>query len=563
MMRTIAAPEVLSGPGRDCGSALEPWLIVILFVSLAAGIFLRFHNVAGKPCWYDECYSRVRIAGFDHRDLVKTWTSCRKPIPVQEVKAFMHCRFKRDADLPWRSILREDFQNCTLYYWLARVWVGLFGETAGALRFLSIVVSILSLPLMFMLCRELFGCKRTAAVTLSILASSPVFVIYAQQIRHYDIWIATVLVASLMLLRAVRQSTFWNWAGYALSLALCFLANPLSLSFALGHAIFVCLKEGMPLTSQVKAVLASGFVASLALLPRVILSSYDCVTRDGIGWLYVPPPGGLQEYLWLTVFRNSSRMFWQSAPFAGDACLTAISLLIVCVLIWAMVHLVKNGSREQMLFVGTLVFASLLALVCRDALVTGRAATVTRYLFPTLAGLLMAVGFLFASKIAAGRQVQFTWLPAAWRVGLTAVILATLQASFQLASAQATWASWPEVTESVPDSVRLINQVIDPVVLVPCAGLSSQVLVLADQLRSDARIIPICDRPELWLSMFRSELRSGRDVFLWDPLHKLVERLRSDPELVVNTVEPARALSKIELSPYKADLPMAGKTPAN
>src|SRR5262249_35601189 len=192
-MRTIAAPEVRRGSARDSGSAIEPWLTVVLFVSLSAGIFLRFYNVAGKPCWIDECYSRMRIAGFDRRDLKDRWTACRQPIPADEVRAFMHCRFKGNAHLPWRSILREDFQNFPLYYWLGRAWVRFFGESAVALRHFSIVFNLLSLPLMFMLCRELFGCKRMAAVTLSILAASPAFVIYAQQIRHYDIWIVTVL----------------------------------------------------------------------------------------------------------------------------------------------------------------------------------------------------------------------------------------------------------------------------------------------------------------------------------------------------------------------------------
>src|SRR4029453_531212 len=133
-MRRIAAPELRSGSGKVSGSAIEPWLIVVLLVSLSVGVYLRFNNVDGKPCWYDECYSRLRIAGFDRRDLVEAWTSGSRPIPADDVRAFMHCRFKPAADLPYLSILREDFQNCPLYYWTGRVWVGLFGETTAALR---------------------------------------------------------------------------------------------------------------------------------------------------------------------------------------------------------------------------------------------------------------------------------------------------------------------------------------------------------------------------------------------------------------------------------------------
>src|SRR5262249_17882640 len=169
------------------------------------------------------------------------------------------------------------------------------------------------------------------------------------------------------------------------------------------------------------------------------------------------------------------------------------------------------------------------------------------------------VGFMFASKTAA----RATLLTAAWRIGLVAVIAAGLQASFALTSAQTSWASWPELTDSVPESARLINQVADPVILLPQHGRSTMVLVLADQLRSDATIIPVNERSDDWLSMFRSQLRSGREVFLWDPLHGLVPRLQADPELVVTTVESAGALWKIELSPYKAGLPRGGKTPAS
>src|SRR5262249_4857065 len=160
-------------------------------------------------------------------------------------------------------------------------------------RFLSVLISLATLPLIYMLGLELFRSRRTASVMAAILAASPVFVIYSQHIRHYSTWLVTILLANLLLLRALRKSTFWSWTAYTASLALSFLVNPLSLSLAVGHALYIGLRERLRVSSHVQAFSASALTALLAFLPRVFLSSYDCVTGDTIQWLAVPPPGGL------------------------------------------------------------------------------------------------------------------------------------------------------------------------------------------------------------------------------------------------------------------------------
>ncbi len=560
---TTAAPdrERIKTSGMT-SAPVEIWLLIVLFVALSTGIFLRFNNLDGKVCWYDECFSRIRVAGFARPDLSEFLLSAQRPIPVGEATSFMHWRFNSKAPLPYLSILREDFQNSALYYWAGRVWVGLFGETIASLRYFSIVTSLVSLPLLFMLCHELFGSRRTAWITVGIMASAPAFVIYAQQIRNYDIWIFTVLLAGLMLLRATRRNRFGDWAGYSACLFLSLLTSPLSIPVAVGHAVFVAWRARWQFAREVKAFVLSGLVASLALVPRVLLGSYDVICSAGIGWLGVPPKGGLPEYLWSPV-KNIARIFGESTSLGGNPALVAFSIAILALVVFALIQIHRHASRDQRLFVYTLVFSSFLALVMRDAIVLGRSATITRYLFPTLIGVVIAVGYLFA-RMTSPRAGKDARLARGLWIGLFVVFLSSaLIAAAKIISKPTSWATWPDVSATVPECAALVNKVADPVVVIPWQGRATIPLVLGDKLKATAKIIPVDDDAPQWKSILEKELDARRNVLLWDPLKFLSAELGSRPELSVRSIDSRQALWTVSLKPYRAAFPSAGKTPAN
>jgi mannosyltransferase len=130
----------------------QPWSVAVLWVLLGglvtAGVVLRF--VAPPELWLDEAQS-VAIAH----------------LPLPELFAAL----EQDGSPP-------------LYYLLLHVWTALFGTSATAVRSLSAVFSLLTLPLAWYVARRLAG-RRAAAALVVLLATSPFLVRYASETRMY------------------------------------------------------------------------------------------------------------------------------------------------------------------------------------------------------------------------------------------------------------------------------------------------------------------------------------------------------------------------------------------
>ncbi|QYG92262.1 hypothetical protein HC251_07295 [Iamia sp. SCSIO 61187] len=143
---------------------------VATIAAVAVGIGLR--TWAGSSLWLDEAIS-VDIA----------------QLPL--------------TDLP--EALRHD-GHPPLYYVLLHGWTQLFGTGDVAVRALSGVISLATLPVVWCLGRRLGG-RTTAAVVLVLMATSPFAIRYASEARMYAL--ATLLAATchLAVLRAEERPT--------------------------------------------------------------------------------------------------------------------------------------------------------------------------------------------------------------------------------------------------------------------------------------------------------------------------------------------------------------------
>ena len=130
----------------------QPWSVAALWALLGglvtAGVVTRF--VAPPELWLDEAQS-VAIAHLPLPDLFDA--------------------LEQDGSPP-------------LYYLLLHVWTALFGTSATAVRSLSGVISVLTLPLAWYVARRLVG-RRAAAALVVLLATSPFLIRYASETRMY------------------------------------------------------------------------------------------------------------------------------------------------------------------------------------------------------------------------------------------------------------------------------------------------------------------------------------------------------------------------------------------
>ena len=136
------------------------WEIICVTV---LGTFLRFYHIGVKSLWIDEAFSF------------------------------------RSAQLPLSQIWGAQAlvePNPPLYYTLLKLWILFFGESEAALRSLSALIGILTIPLIYVLGRSL-GNQQLGLIAALLLAISPINIQYSQEARGYTLLTLAVTLVIL------------------------------------------------------------------------------------------------------------------------------------------------------------------------------------------------------------------------------------------------------------------------------------------------------------------------------------------------------------------------------
>jgi mannosyltransferase len=191
-MRALAADGVHDdgAPASVRRSTTAPPRLALLVVVgvVVAGVVLRF--VQRSPLWLDEALS-VNIARLPLGDLFEA--------------------LRHDGHPPF-------------YYVLLHGWMEVFGESDFAVRVLSGIFAVASLPLAWIAGRRLAG-RAGARWALLILALSPYAIRYATEARMYSLLMLLVLGGYLLLSDALIDPRPWRLAALALISGLLLLSH--------------------------------------------------------------------------------------------------------------------------------------------------------------------------------------------------------------------------------------------------------------------------------------------------------------------------------------------------
>src|SRR5687768_8814674 len=147
------------------------WTRPALVAVIVAGVALRLHS--GSALWLDEALT-VNIA--------------RTPL----------------RDLP--DALRHD-GSPPLYYALLHLWMRLFGDSDVAVRSLSTVFSVATLPVAWFAGLRVGRDRRAAWYAVALLAASPFAIRYATEARMYSLVVLLTVLGVLAVDRALTQPT--------------------------------------------------------------------------------------------------------------------------------------------------------------------------------------------------------------------------------------------------------------------------------------------------------------------------------------------------------------------
>ncbi len=236
------------------GSSLWLWMIV------AVGAGLRLFALGHKSFWIDEIAS-VAIA--------------RRTAPV-----FWH-------------FLWHDEGNMAAYYVLLRPWLHLgYGE--GTVRLLSVLPGILSIPLMYVVGRKLFG-RNVGVLAALFLALNACAVSVSQEARAYSFVVLLVLLSTYLFVQLIELPTQGVAFAYAIVVAVTCYFHYFGVLVPAAHFAVLF---GLPAHRRTWRMLLPA-AAIIAILVAPILWLIHAQDTGHISWVQTP---SLLEFYHLGAF---------------------------------------------------------------------------------------------------------------------------------------------------------------------------------------------------------------------------------------------------------------------
>lgn len=312
------------------------------------------------------------------------------------------------AALPLEDLLRqlEVETHPPLYYVLLHGWMAVFGEGDVAVRSLSALFAVATLPLFWVAARR-YGGRPTAVAGTILLATSPFAVRYATEARMYSLATLLVVAGWLAVRSAVERPTLGRLAAVAACSGLLALTHywAFYLLAALGLYLVVrWRRDEDPAPLRVLGALAAGGVLFLPWLPSFL----EQMSGSGTPWGRPDRP--------TTVFAITFTD-WGGGP-NGEAQFLAIGILLLFLL--GLFGRAVGGARieldlrtrpfarpEAIVGLGTLVVATAAGYATGSAF----ASRYTAVVFPiVLLVVALGAGMVQDARIRAGVLVALALL---------------------------------------------------------------------------------------------------------------------------------------------------------
>jgi uncharacterized membrane protein len=488
---------------------------------VVVGCVFRFSGLGSKVVWNDETHTGLSISGTSYREL-------RERVfdggvrARHDVMAYQFPRADRTVVDTVDVLIQDQPKHPPLYFVMVRLWVQAFGSSAGVMRSLSAFLGLLSLPLLFLVCRELVDDEVFAWVAVGLVSISPLHVVYSQEARQYVLWLDLVLLASWSLLRAVRDTRDDSGSGirwyalYSVALALALYTHLLAVFVAFAHTLFAIGVERFRATAVVRRAAVSLAVTALLISPwGAVLLVRSSNISSWASWA----AGPISTSTWLAkTLYGVSKVFIDMNRLHETSVVVFVAVAGAPLLVAALcaIHGLRSASRQARWFVVTLSVAYWAPLFASDLIRDSWRATVTRYQFPAVIGLQLCVAVGISALLASG-TIRRRGLGVA-----AATLLAVCGVVSGSAHSRAGGVWWNKFNgEPILAAAQHVNRYSDPLVVASeYRGKGrGNALALAHAVDDHVRLLYM-EEPMLPL------IPDGRKAFVWDPTPNMLERLR-------------------------------------
>jgi mannosyltransferase len=348
------------------------WTVAFVVALVACGSMLRFYRLGSNSLWIDE-YATLRI-----------------------------------SMLPFADIFAENLSNNSfeppIYFWLIHGLIRTLGSSEAAIRLPSAIAGSLTIPVVWLIIRDLSQSLTAAHVTAALLAFNPLHLWYSQEARPYGLLVLAVSLAVYFLVQAMDSAGRRGWLGFTVFTTLAVFTHLVGL-LVLFVAWAWCVLD-VRRRQLARSLLRASAVTLGCTAPLVMSIALASAQTPGTGSPPRPATGLEIPYTLLCYiagysFGPSLRDIQNLGPLAALAAHpieSALAIATVC----GSVLLVGRHYRTYSVGLAFL-FAAYVGMIFLASAVTGKAFNV-RYTLPGL------IGFLGMISVASARgRVGWAW----------------------------------------------------------------------------------------------------------------------------------------------------------
>ena len=362
---------------------------LFLLALVAGGGLLRFYRLGSNSLWIDE-FATLQI-----------------------------------SSLPFSEIFRANLSNNSfeppLYFWLIHGIVRVLGSSETAIRLPSAIAGSLTIPVVWLLAREMTANLNTAHLTATLLTFNPLHLWYSQEARPYAMLVLAACLATVFLARALRSSSRGAWLGFTGFTALAVFIHLVGLVLLLVAWVWGIVDAKRQ--QLVRPLLGSSAVVLACAGPLAISIALASARIPGTGSPPRPPTGLEIPYTVLSYvtgysFGPSLRDIQNLGPTAALAAHPIESALAIVAVAGLLILITRH--HQACLTGFTVLFASYVGVIFLASVITGKAYSI-RYTLPGLIGFLGLIAVaLRSSRAPLGRAlpalllILFAWADAQW-----------------------------------------------------------------------------------------------------------------------------------------------------
>lgn len=411
-----------SSPNSLQKRRLPRWLTWLLVALVMLGVGWRFTNLPGRYYWNDEAVTGLRTSGYFIDDFKRQFDN--RVIAFGDLQVFQRAKPGSNLANTVQSLAIEDAKHPPLYSILVWAWKRIFGESLLGVRAFSALISVLILPAVYWFGVELFGSSLVGWLSMTLVALSPVHLLYAQEARAYSLWTLAIVVSSAALLWAMRrwqlgEKAIGPWLLYIFAGAVGVYSQTLFGFTLLAHLLYVGLqgwqvrRRGLKFVSHLWGSFALALVTIGGLFVPWLVQILNTQTmlKATTGWVLSPMPKLKIVKHWLVGW---SAMFldWDGLVAAAirngtdQWTMYGPRIIIVIGVLAALVYLCRRAQPAAawflMLFIGTTVGG----LMVPDLVTGGQRSISARYFLGVYVAMQMAVAYWFAMKLESRSRLR-------------------------------------------------------------------------------------------------------------------------------------------------------------